>query len=553
MVRARLEVLLVGLGVSILTAWLMLVTEPRMAIHWDEGYTLGREEALRDWFGRCAIPLDSPPRGSPGRWRTSWFSDRRAGYRPAQISSIRAEAPVRSRRSRLVLALRARGAAWPSAVLCPDWPGRRSSGAFVERAGRVPRLGPILLFSLTAGAIFSFLAIKWGKWAAALAAGSWVFQPNLFAHGHYAAYDGVLTSLWVLAVIAFISAVEQQGGVVAPSPPGVHRGFWRHSGCAAATKFTGWFLPLPFLAWAVLYRSRAGFITVAVGAVIAAIVLFALQPAWWSEPVMGVLRFLESNLSRGTTIRIKIQFLGTTYDTPRQSLPWYNTLVWTLFVTPVGFLVLGAAGIWTATRNWRQERIGILLTGHWTFLMMLRALPHTPGTRRCQAFSACIRVAGAPGRSGCALASRTLRRLGQGGDRGCSGRRGHQRRGHDARAAFVLQPCCGRASRGDKAGYGADVLLGRIWTGSPALPGSEHPAWKDLRVSGRDHILALSSANGRASAATDSLRCRPAGMGGASEPAGAVFGRRPGFGFRGPPGLHPQEARRRSGLDLSFQ
>ena len=122
-----------------------------------------------------------------------------------------------------------------------------------------------------------------------------------------------------------------------------------------------------------------GFITLAVGVGMAAIVLFALQPPWWSEPVMGVLRFLESNLSRGNTIRIKIQFLGTTYDTPRQSLPWYNTLVWTLFVTPVGFLMLGAAGIWTATRNWRQERIGILLTGHWTFLMILRALPHTPG------------------------------------------------------------------------------------------------------------------------------------------------------------------------------
>ncbi len=222
--------------------------------------------------------------------------------------------------------------------------------------------------------------MKWGKWAAALAAGSWVFQPNLFAHGHYAAYDGVLTSLWVLAVIAFISAVEQQEG------DGARRArlaftvaFGVILGCAAATKLTGWFLPLPFLAWAVLYRSRVGFITVAAGAVIAAIVLFALQPPWWSEPVMGVLRFLESNLSRGNTIRIKIQFLGTTYDTPRQSLPWYNTLVWTLFVTPVGFLALGAAGIWAATRNWRQERIGILLTGHWTFLMILRALPHTPG------------------------------------------------------------------------------------------------------------------------------------------------------------------------------
>ena len=58
MLRARIEAHLVGVGVSFLTAWLMLLTEPRMAIAWDEGYTLGREESLRDWFRA----LRDPPR-----------------------------------------------------------------------------------------------------------------------------------------------------------------------------------------------------------------------------------------------------------------------------------------------------------------------------------------------------------------------------------------------------------------------------------------------------------------------------------------------------------
>jgi hypothetical protein len=30
-------------------------------------------------------------------------------------------------------------------------------------------------------------------------------------------------------------------------------------------------------------------------------------------------------------------------------------------------------------RFWRNESLGILLAGHWLFLMILRALPHTPG------------------------------------------------------------------------------------------------------------------------------------------------------------------------------
>ena len=58
MLKARIEAHLVGLGVSFVTALLMLATEPRMAIVWDEGYTLGREESLRDWFRA----LRDPPR-----------------------------------------------------------------------------------------------------------------------------------------------------------------------------------------------------------------------------------------------------------------------------------------------------------------------------------------------------------------------------------------------------------------------------------------------------------------------------------------------------------
>ncbi len=79
--------------------------------------------------------------------------------------------------------------------------------------------------------------------------------------------------------------------------------------------------------------------------------------------MVGLLRFLDSNLSRGETILINIQFLGTTYVTPKQSLPWYNTLVWTVIVTPVGFLLLGGLGVWTAIRHWRTESIGVLLAG----------------------------------------------------------------------------------------------------------------------------------------------------------------------------------------------
>jgi len=381
MSKARVKALLVAFGVSLATAVLMLATEPRMAIGWDEGYTLGREERLRDWFRGLRDPV---------RFAATW-RPRPTSEELLQRDDIRTPPPPVKQldtRSKLLFDPDVLAWFWPFAreephghppfyallglvgdVLAPSWPD-------LPRA----RLGPILLFCFTAGVIFQFASARWGGWAAALAAGAWVLQPNLFGHGHYAGYDAVLTSLWVLSIVVFVQVVAPQ----AQSPSARSRWLWTLTfglvlGCAAATKLTGWFLPLPFLAWAVLYRSRQGLTTLCIGLLITMLVLWALMPPWWTQPLAGVIRFLESNLGRGETIRIKVLFLGTTYETPTQSLPWYNTLVWTLFVTPVGFLIMAGLGFWAALRYWRTESIELLIAGHWAFLMILRALPHTPG------------------------------------------------------------------------------------------------------------------------------------------------------------------------------
>ncbi len=152
-------------------------------------------------------------------------------------------------------------------------------------------------------------------------------------------------------------------------------------GCAAATKLTGWFLPAAVPGLGRLYRDRRGLHDPARRRwSIAAVVLFALMPPWWSDPIGGVVRFLHSNLTPRRTQPDQGPVPGHVYKTPNESLPWYNTLVWTVLVTPVGFLALGAA---RARRRpcarRRSEPIGLLIAGHWAFLMILRALPHTPG------------------------------------------------------------------------------------------------------------------------------------------------------------------------------
>jgi len=109
------------------------------------------------------------------------------------------------------------------------------------------------------------------------------------------------------------------------------------------------------------------------------LVLFLLIPPWWHAPITGAIRFLRANLSRGESTLIPTLFLGRVYYTPQASLPWYNTLVWTFFVTPAGFLMLGLMGVVRAIRKARIDSIGLLVVVNLLFLLGLRSLPHTPG------------------------------------------------------------------------------------------------------------------------------------------------------------------------------
>jgi 4-amino-4-deoxy-L-arabinose transferase-like glycosyltransferase len=379
MSKARALALLLNLTISTATAIVMLATEPRMAMVWDEPYTLGREERVRRWFQAMRDPV-----GFAARWKVP-----AAGAELMLPDTL--SAPPRQKltgRWNLVFDRRVVEWFWPFAREEPH--GHPPFYALLGLIGDFlapswqdlprDRLGPILLFSLTAGTIFQFVRGRWGIWAAILAAGAWVFQPNLFGHGHYASYDAPLSALWVLAILVFVTAVDPRNGRdPATIPWSLTLVFGVILGCAAATKLTGWFLPLPFLIWVGLYRHRPGWMMLGWGLLIALVVLYLLVPPWWTDPVTGIERFLRSNLTRATTNPIYVQFLGKVYLTPIDSLPWYNTLVWTVMVTPVGFLLMAGVGIDSAARRWRTEPTAVLIAGQWAFLMILRALPHTPG------------------------------------------------------------------------------------------------------------------------------------------------------------------------------
>jgi hypothetical protein len=356
---------------------IMVLTEPFLVIVWDEGYSLGREARIRTWFRALADPA-----AFAGSWQPPYEDlvppNRFRAPRPDELDT----------RGELLSSPAVLDWFWPFAREEPD--GHPPIYALIGLIGDllVPgweplaraRLGPMLVFSFMCGAVFAFVRARWGAWPAVGTAAAWLLQPHLFALAHYATYDGVLTSLWVGCILSFAKAVEPGSD---RAPRARRWGWIVLFGILLAgvmgTKLTGWFLPLPMLAWVVWYRDRWGLAALLAGTLLGVGVLILLIPPWWHDPMLGLVRFFQSNLSRAETMRIRTLFLGTVYETPNGSLPWYNTIVWTLMVTPVGFLVLGSIGIIRAVAESRRDSLGMLFLAHWAFLMVLRAMPHTPG------------------------------------------------------------------------------------------------------------------------------------------------------------------------------
>jgi hypothetical protein len=369
------------LAVAALVFVMMLATEPRLAPVWDEGFTLLRLPRVRAWFRAIA---------DPGGFALRWRPDR---ISPPLEDTL--APPLASEIDTRPELIRPPAVSWFWPFAREEPHGHPPFYALVALLGDAlspardelarARLGSMLFFGATAGALFRFVRRRFGGWAAAASAGAFALHPHLFALGHYAHYDALLTCLWTDAVLSFALAVlpPPAAGEPAPRPGRWPRWPWVFAfgllaGAAAGTKLTGWLLPVPFLAWTVAYRDRRGLVTLLVGGLVAALTLYATIPPWWLSPVAGPRAFLRSNLTRAETHPVPTLFLGSVYLTPSDSLPWYNTLVWLVIATPVGILAFGLAGV-VGTVLRPADRLSVLALLNFAWPLVLRALPHTPG------------------------------------------------------------------------------------------------------------------------------------------------------------------------------
>jgi 4-amino-4-deoxy-L-arabinose transferase-like glycosyltransferase len=365
-----------GLAAALLTLILMLATEPLLPIVWDEGFTLLRLARVRAWLLAVRDPGLFAARWNPRGIEVA-LDDQ---VHPPMASDINTRAKLFSAR---VIAW-----FWPFARDEPH--GHPPFYALLALVGDVltpgrnelsrARLGAMLLFAATSGALFASLVMRRGFWSGVMGAGAFALSPQLFAMGHYAHYDAPLTCLWLGSVLAFAEAAIPLAESADRRSPrwGWAVIFGVLAGAAAGTKLTGWLLPFPFLIWTLLHRERKGALTLVLGSLVAATTVYAVTPPWWFAPWHGLTEFFRSNLTRGESTPIPVQFLGTVYMSPNESLPWYNTLVWTFAVSPLGFLAWALVGSVPVVRE-HGARLTSLAVLSWVFPLVLRALPHTPG------------------------------------------------------------------------------------------------------------------------------------------------------------------------------
>ena len=371
-------------GLVALGAWLILAsTAPHIPIVWDEGDYLFRADQIVTWF-HLLFDVRNPDGGlhalSSSVIQQNWLFINWSEGHPAWFAI-----PIAVGKGLLTGLLNPLTAA---------------------------RLGPITVFGIACGVVAFRLKHEYGTIAAMVAPIALLTLPRMFSDAHFATQDGQLTAWWLL-----LWAVDSS----------VRRSTWTAIaigvllGLTCATKFTGWFAIVPVISWRVMTGDRQQRSELLVLVPVALLTFYAVNPPLWHAPLAALAEHFRLNLGRpdmnpfgvGVSSRLPGVWAGRVppplsvreylfgslrYDFIHRYAPWYNTIAWLIFVTPVPTLVLGFIGlrhciaarartppeeappqsIWVSRFSWLPDPRAFALMLHWATLMVVRALPGAP-------------------------------------------------------------------------------------------------------------------------------------------------------------------------------
>ena len=226
------------------------------------------------------------------------------------------------------------------------------------------RVGHCLFLAVTAAILFWSCA-SWEM--AVVSVGSLLFMPQVFSHGHLNATDVPTACCWVLTITAWLRGETSWA--------------WRlvagiACGLGLATKATFVLVPLMLAAWIVLFRRWAWWRALLVLCVVASIVALACCPMWWGAPLSRCAAYYQAVFGNEQIWKIEVYYLGRSYVSGLQPIPWHSALILPLVTTPPWTIALVVAALLSWFRT-RDAAMGLWLLGA-AALPVLRLLPRTP-------------------------------------------------------------------------------------------------------------------------------------------------------------------------------
>jgi hypothetical protein len=247
-----------------------------------------------------------------------------------------------------------------------------------ETLGRVAgyRVAPAVQFALLVAGVSITGSVLAGPIAGAGAGLALLAMPRVVGHAHIAATDMPLTLFWFVAAIGLGLHMLRGGRVILLLAAGA-------LGCAMATKFTGWLIPVAVLPWCLIERKGRGFL---VWVVLGFLVAWFLTPPAWTHPFGQMEALFRESITRETHTEVSTRYFGVTYG---YIVPWHHPFVMTLITVPVGVLALATAGLFGFVRDKRAAvredeattpgaSVAGLAVLQIVFFLALVALPHSP-------------------------------------------------------------------------------------------------------------------------------------------------------------------------------
>ncbi|MEW6410122.1 MAG: glycosyltransferase family 39 protein [Nitrospirota bacterium] len=228
------------------------------------------------------------------------------------------------------------------------------------------RLSVVIFFALLTCLIFLWASKIYDLSTAIVSSLSFILMPHVFGLSHIGITDIPLTFFWFASAYTFYRGLTD----------------WRWSvifgivlGLAFSTKFSAFFIPIPLLVWAHIYKRRMYYNNLFSMIFLSPIIMFATQPYLWHKTIPRLLEFMHQSITRMDNPATRIPTYFFHEQLLGNQLPLYYPFFITAVSIPLSILLVVIVGIFFPFRKTPIIDIQHLLIFNTIFILIIPILP----------------------------------------------------------------------------------------------------------------------------------------------------------------------------------